>query len=289
MEKLKEKKQIIEVLLDGKEVSEQEYLDIYHEVDGVKYEYVNGRLQSTTMSIGKIVEYGMFLIELFRAYLGHYKKSNGRILTEFIFHIYNNYRRPDILIINDDRCDYSKTTDAAHLIIELVSEGYETRDHDDKKLEYESKEVPYYFVLEEYRDKSKFYQLNPWKQYEEIPLINDDIVELSLYQGLRFRLSDLFAVKDPEELSKDSLYEYSFGYLRNVGKIEGKIEGIKIGLERGRTEGIKIGEEKGKAEGIIEGKAEGIKETARNLKSLNLSIDQIMAATGLSRDEIDRL
>ncbi len=297
MEQVKEKKQRLNALLDGKEVSEQDYLKVYHEFDGVKYEYVNGRLLSTKMSIGKIIEYGMFLIELFRAYLKHYKKSNGRILTEFIFHIYNNYRRPDILILNDNRCDYSKSTNRAHLIIELVSEGYENKDHDIKKLEYQSKEVPYYFVLDDGKDKSKFYQLNTQKQYEKIPLLNGDIVELSLYQGLRFRLTDLFAVKDPEELSKDSLYEYSFGYLRNVGKAEGRIEGkiegrtegriegIQIGEENGRIEGIKIGEEKGRTEG----KAEGIIEIAKNLKSMNLRVEQIIKATGLNREEIDTL
>ncbi len=269
MDQVKEKNQLGEVLLDGKEVSEQDYLNIYREYDGIKYEYVNGRLLSTTMSIGKIVEYGMFLIELFRAYLRHYKKSDGRILTEFIFHIYKDYRRPDILILNDASCDNSNSTKRADLIIELVSEGYESKDHNVKKLVYQSKDVAYYFVLDDGKDKSKFYQLNARKQYEEIPLINDDIVELSLYQGLRFRLSDLFAVKDPEELSKDPLYEYSFGYLRNIGKAEGRIEG--------------------KAEGRSDGRSDGIKEIAINLKSMKLSIGQIIKVTGLSQEEIDKL
>ncbi len=297
MEQLKEKKQSIEVLLDGKEVTEEAYLATFYEVNGIKYEYVNGRLLSTTVSIGKIVEYGMFLIELFRAYLGHYKKSNSRILTEFIFHIYGNYRRPDILLINDDRCDYSKTTDKAHLIIELISDKNKKQDHNDKRLEYQSKDVPYYFILDETRKKSRFYQLSNHGQYESIPEIGGDIIEMSLYQGLRFRLSDLFSGKDTEELSRDPLYEYSFGYLRNVGQAEGRIEGIKVGEEKG----IKIGEEKGimigKAEGVkigeAIGKAEGEKnkalKIARNLKSMGLGVEQIMAATGLGSKEIDRL
>ncbi len=292
MQQVKEKKQL-EVLLDGKEVSEQDYLSIYHEFDGVKYEYVNGRLQSTKMSIGKIVEYGMFLIELFTTYLKHYKKSNGRILTEFIFHIYSNYRRPDILIVNDTSCDYRKSTNKAHLIIELVSEGYEDKDHDDKKLEYQSKEVAYYFVLDDGRDKSRFYQLNKQKQYEEIPLINDDIVELSLYQGLKFRLSDLFADKDPEELAKDPLYEYSFGYFRNAGKAEGIKIGEEKGIKIGEEKGIKIGEEKGIKIGEEKGKAEGEKakalDIAGNLKSMGLSVEKIIEATGLDSNEINRL
>ncbi len=273
MEQLKEKERLTEILLDGKKVSEEDYLATFHEFNGIKYEYVNGRLVSTGVSIGKIVEYGMFLIELFRAYLGHYKKSNGRILTEFIFHIYSNYRRPDILILNDDRCDYTKTADKAHLIIELVSEDNKNRDHKNKKLEYQSKEVPYYFVIDNCKTKSKFYQLNNHKQYEEIPLIDEDIIELSLYQGLRFRLSDLFSGKDIEKLSGDPLYEYSFGYLRNIGQVEGKIKGIKIGEERG----IKIGEKKKNI------------EIAKRMKSMDLNIEQIIELTGLDKKELDSL
>ena len=46
---------------------------------------------------------------------------------------------------------------------------------------------------------------------------------------------------------------------------------------------------KGKAEGKVEGKAEGKVETARNLKSLGVSMDIIIKSTGLSFEEIAKL
>ena len=46
---------------------------------------------------------------------------------------------------------------------------------------------------------------------------------------------------------------------------------------------------KGLAQGRAEGIAEGIKATARNLKQMGLSADDIVKATGLTADEIERL
>ena len=46
---------------------------------------------------------------------------------------------------------------------------------------------------------------------------------------------------------------------------------------------------KGMAEGRAEGKAEGKAEVARNLKSIGIPIDQITMATGLSKEEIEKL
>ena len=52
-----------------------------------------------------------------------------------------------------------------------------------------------------------------------------------------------------------------------------------------RRDGIQQGLQQGKSLGFIEGKI----ETARNLLSMGLSIDDIIKATGLSKQEIGRL
>lgn len=49
------------------------------------------------------------------------------------------------------------------------------------------------------------------------------------------------------------------------------------------------GEQKGKLEGKLEGEHEGRLDSAKNLKQLGVSIDLISQATGLSKDEIDKL
>lgn len=56
-----------------------------------------------------------------------------------------------------------------------------------------------------------------------------------------------------------------------------------------REEGFLEGNTKGKQQGILEGRKEGIIKVAKNLKTLNLSIEQILESTGLTREEIDEI
>lgn len=61
------------------------------------------------------------------------------------------------------------------------------------------------------------------------------------------------------------------------------------GLAEGKAEGLAEGLEKGLAEGLEKGKVEGIITVARNLKAINLSVEEIVKATGLSPEEIAEL
>ena len=56
---------------------------------------------------------------------------------------------------------------------------------------------------------------------------------------------------------------------------------VKEALAKGLAEG----ESKGRTEGLEEGK----RETAKNLKAIGLSVEQIIFATGLSQEEIQHL
>ncbi|MCL1852212.1 MAG: hypothetical protein FWF88_04170 [Peptococcaceae bacterium] len=47
--------------------------------------------------------------------------------------------------------------------------------------------------------------------------------------------------------------------------------------------------EEGRIEGKLEGRMEGIMTTARNMLKMNLSIDMITLATGLTNEEIEQL
>lgn len=66
---------------------------------------------------------------------------------------------------------------------------------------------------------------------------------------------------------------------------EGHAEGLAEGLAEGRAEGLM----EGRVEGLMEGRAEANKATARNLLSLNVPIETIARATGLSVEEIQAL
>ena len=73
------------------------------------------------------------------------------------------------------------------------------------------------------------------------------------------------------------------------GLKRGREEGMKEGLEKGLEQGREEGREEGLEEGLKKGREEGKKEIARSLKSMNLPIEQIMQATGLTEEEIKQL
>ena len=66
-------------------------------------------------------------------------------------------------------------------------------------------------------------------------------------------------------------------YANEVGKEEGRREGLKEGREEGRIQGIKEGERKKQL------------EIAKELLNLKIDISDIIKATGLSKEEIDNL
>ncbi len=277
-----------EELLDGKEISEEEFLAVDGEFDEIKYEYVDGRLESLGMSVKKVIRCGIFLVKLFEAYfVDNPNTVNGILLDQFMISTKGkrypkNYRRPDIMVvINDNLKDSDNKTDKMDIAIELVSEGHKKRDRKDKKTEYQEKAVDYYFIIDERKERSRFYQLNINRDYEEIPLKDNDIIELSLYKGLKFKLSDLFGQKNIEALANNPLYECSFGYLTKIGEEKGIKIGEKKGIKIGEKKGIKIGEEKGRVDEKY--------QIAKNLKSMNIDLEQIIKATGLGQEEIEKL
>lgn len=73
------------------------------------------------------------------------------------------------------------------------------------------------------------------------------------------------------------------------GLAEGRAEGRAEGLEEGRAEGL----EEGRAEGLEEGRAEGAnsekQDTVNRLLAAGTSIDVIAIATGLSKEEVEKL
>jgi len=75
----------------------------------------------------------------------------------------------------------------------------------------------------------------------------------------------------------------------STAKLEGLTEGRSKGLAEGRAEGRAEGLAEGRAEGLAEGRAEGILSTARNLKAMGLSMEDISSATGLSKEDIVKL
>ena len=75
--------------------------------------------------------------------------------------------------------------------------------------------------------------------------------------------------------------EYNYDLDIAVQRAEAREAGILLGIEKGMQKGIQRGMQKGRMEGIC--------ETAKKLIAMNLSIEQIAQATGLSIEEIAKL
>ncbi|MDR2630756.1 MAG: hypothetical protein LBC60_07520, partial [Spirochaetaceae bacterium] len=85
---------------------------------------------------------------------------------------------------------------------------------------------------------------------------------------------------EAERARLESEFKYQLDYQSDM--VSSRREGEQIGLEKGEQIGLK----KGRAEGERLGAEKALRETARRLKAMGLSPDQIAAATGLSPGEV---
>lgn len=80
---------------------------------------------------------------------------------------------------------------------------------------------------------------------------------------------------------------------RALGRAMGHAEGLAEGRAEGRQEGLAEGRQEGLAEGRAEGRAEGAnsekQDTVNRLLAAGTSIDVIAIATGLSKEEVEKL
>ena len=113
---------------------------------------------------------------------------------------------------------------------------------------------------------------------ERNPVVNEAVVklrELSADEQAR----DLFERR--EKARRD------FVMHKNWAEKQGRLKGLEEGRLEGRLEGIKEGIKEGKLEGVKEGKMEAKLEVAKNLRKMNIPLDQIAAATDLTLEEIE--
>ena len=82
-------------------------------------------------------------------------------------------------------------------------------------------------------------------------------------------------------LSKEEYDQYRYEWKINNDYFNCLDYAIEQGLEQGR--------EQGREQGLEQGREQGKQEVAKNLKAMGLSSDNIMKATGLSIEEIEKL
>ena len=136
-------------------------------------------------------------------------------------------------------------------------------------------------------DKLAVSPLDEWLQYLKDEYIRPDTTVPGLREA-RERLE--YLRMSPDERRVYDHYLDTLVRDTDVMKtklLEARIEGEKQGREAGLAKGLAKGLEQGRAEGIEQGRAEGIIATARNMKKVGFSIDDIAKATGLSVEKIN--
>ena len=184
-----------------------------------------------------------------------------------------------------------------------------TRNHKDYEL---NNLVKYYYIeLEKFRKErpNMKEKVNQWLAF--IDMERWDILEMAKKESREIKE----AVKDYEVLTGDAEVK-RLAELRLMSKLEenaalstarakgteeglkqGKEEGLKQGKEEGLKQGKEEGLKQGKKEGLKQGKKEGLKqgkkeekqEIAQKLLSMNIEIEKIVEATGLSKEEIENV
>jgi predicted transposase/invertase (TIGR01784 family) len=129
----------------------------------------------------------------------------------------------------------------------------------------------------------------------KVPVESDGSAGWEWLQFLRSKRKEEFemvAAKNPEiRKAVNTLYGISADALARA-EYEAHLKAQRdwiSGIEGGRLQGIQEGIQQGIQQGIQRGIQEGKIETARKLRSMGLSIDQIAQATGLSQEDIGKL
>lgn len=132
---------------------------------------------------------------------------------------------------------------------------------------------------------------------------------IQLADGITKIIINSKAAEKEESSALKNFLQYMNGKVSDdhfIQKIEGRIKEVKMSEEMRREymlinsferdarndgwkAGIQEGIQQGIQQGIAQGFADGIMQTAKNLLKIGLSVENIAEATGLSREEIEKL
>ena len=112
-----------------------------------------------------------------------------------------------------------------------------------------------------------------------------DTLDRMPFKAQKAVFDKLLEVADVANLSKDErvLYDEALKRYRDYKNT------IDYAEERGIKKGFEQGIEKGLKQGLKQGHNEGLRQTALNMKTMQLPLEVIMQATGLTESEIQAL
>ena len=143
------------------------------------------------------------------------------------------------------------------------------------------KENPILKRCEALKQYSEFIEQVRFNIENDVPEPFTNAIKETIKKGF---LSDYLNRKSTE-VQNMLLAEYDYDTDIAVQRRESFEDGFSAGEERGRNEGISIG----LSQGISQGAREAKIETAKSMKSENMSVSLIARFTGLSVEEIEKL
>lgn len=200
----------------GHYVPEELYWAEYYDRGDVSYEWNNGYLEEKP--VGDYAQFCVYLwfLGLVKDYL-HVRPVGRMIGLELGFRMaFANrvtIRKPDLAVVLDTNLVPLRDKDRSYrgifdLCIESLSDSSKTeveRDTVTKRLEYAAAGVKEYFILDERRKETAFYELTPGGVYVPIKAVGG-VIHSKVLPGFRFRLADLYRMPDPPAMVADPVY-----------------------------------------------------------------------------------
>ena len=157
--------------------------------------------------------------------------------------------------------------------------------------EYPADSFRHEIKLKDVEDDHVFYEKLTFV-YLEMPKFNKTEAELvTMFDKWMFAIRNLTRLLERPKALQDRVFQKLF----EQAEIAKYSDAERRQYEESRKEywdyfsTMETAEKKGLAKGREQGRAEGIGAVAKSLKAMNLPIEQIMQATGLSADEIEQL
>ena len=243
----------------------------------------------------RIIEY---LVEILRKYNIERKKTKNKtsiIPTIIPIVLYTGNKKWNVktyLGENQQKVPGFKSIEFGRYIL------VDTNKYKEEELIEEDGALSKILLLEKSKDVEKTYKKI---KYEDLKEYEKELIDEYTCNVAARVLPELKIEEIREKLRKkeggksmlaDALLKMKESYIIE-GRKEGMKVGIKEGISKGKKAGIIEGISRGKKAGIIEGIESGKREEklkiAKSLKIMGLKIEDIVKATGLSKEEIKKL
>jgi len=149
-------------------ISYEEFLNWCDE--DTRAEWVDGEVSMVSPASKRHQNVSLFLSYLLHSYV--VSKNLGEILqSPFQMKLGLSGREPDILFVASAHLDRLKDTyldGPADTVIEIISRESRNRDWEDKFIEYESAEIPEYWIIDPVTEQAEFFRLGADNHYYSV-------------------------------------------------------------------------------------------------------------------------